>query len=277
MGLQCLIIVIFAPYFVEYLFYADNHGATCRIVRPDDQFLPDFEHLESSIGPKTRMVLINSPNNPSGMIYNSEILQQIAALIRLKEKEYGTEIFMVSDEPYRNITFEGEDCPYVFHHHKRSIVATSHSKDLALPGERIGFIAINPHYSGKGELIDGMTFSNRTLGFVNAPALMQHLVSRLQSVSIDVTQYQDKRDYLYKHLIDIGYSVVKPKGAFYMFPKSPTEDDVSFVEELRKHRILVVPGIGFGVAGHFRIAYCVTDTTLRDSIEGFRKAYNNHS
>jgi len=265
-------VVIFAPYFVEYLFYADNHGSSCHIVPPDDQFLPDFEYLESCIGPKTRMVLINSPNNPSGVVYNSDILDKIARLICLKEREYGTEIFLVSDEPYRHITFDDTVCPYVFDHHPRSIVATSHSKDLALPGERIGFVAINPHYECRNELMDGLTFSNRTLGFVNAPALMQQLVSRLQTVSIDVGQYQNKRDYLYENLVDMGYSVVKPQGAFYMFPKSPVKDDTAFVEELQRHRVLVVPGSGFGVPGHFRIAYCVTHETLQGSLNGFRKA-----
>ena len=156
-------------------------------------------------------------------------------------------------------------------------MATSHSKDLALPGERIGFIAVSPEYESGGELIDGLTFCNRTLGYVNAPALMQHIVTHLQSVTIDVSQYQTKRDFLYRRLTDIGYSVVKPQGAFYMFPRSPIDDDVAFVDELRKHRVLVVPGSGFGVPGHFRIAYCVDDDTLEGSLQGFRSAFERFS
>ena len=266
-------VVVFAPYFVEYLFYADNHGAVCQVVPPDDGFYPDLQALESSVGPRTRIVLINSPNNPTGVVYSSGVLKQIADVISRKEEEYGSEIFLVSDEPYRKVLFDETECPYVFDYHARSIVATSHSKDLALPGERIGFIAVNPGYEGQEELMDALTFCNRTLGFVNAPALMQHIIRHLQAVTIDTAQYQDKRDFLYSHLVDIGYTVVKPRGAFYMFPKSPIDDDAAFVAALQEHRVLVVPGRGFGVPGHFRIAYCVSDYTLEGSLEGFRLAF----
>ena len=269
-------VVIFAPYFVEYLFYADNHGASCRVVPPDAGFYPDMKAFQSTVGPRTRIVLINSPNNPTGVVYGADVLTELAETIRNKEEEYGTEIYLVSDEPYRKILFDGAEYPQVFRHHPRSIVATSHSKDLALPGERIGFIAVNPQDQGRAELIEGLTFCNRTLGFVNAPALMQHIVKRLQSVTVDVRQYEDKRDLLYRALTEIGYSVVKPQGAFYMFPRSPIEDDVAFVEELGRHRVLVVPGRGFGVPGHFRIAYCVTDSTLEGSLAGFRAAHETH-
>ena len=153
------------------------------------------------------------------------------------------------------------------------MVATSHSKDLALSGERIGFIAVSPRYEGRAELTDGLTFCNRTLGFVNAPALMQHIVGRLQGVTIDVGEYQAKRDFLHRKLTEIGYSLVKPQGAFYMFPRSSISDDVEFVAELQGHRVLVVPGRGFGLPGHFRISYCVTDETLEGSLEGFRTVF----
>ena len=267
-------VVIFAPYFVEYRFYADNHGATCRVVPPDINFYPDFDAFGAALGPRTRIVLINSPNNPTGVVYSAEVLAQLAQIIAQKEREYGTEIFLVSDEPYRKILFDGVPYPYIFQCHSRSIVATSHSKDLSLSGERIGFIAVSPIYQSRGELVDGLTFCNRTLGFVNAPALMQHIVRSLQSITVDIGQYQAKRDFMYEHLVDIGYSVVRPQGAFYMFPRSPIDDDVAFVGELRKHRVLVVPGRGFGVPGHFRIAYCVSDSTLEGSLEGFRAAFN---
>ena len=265
-------VVIFAPYFVEYIFYADNHGATCRVAPSDDAFYPDFGALESSIGPRTRIVLINSPNNPTGVVYGAEVLARLGEIIRRKEEEYGTEVFLVSDEPYKKVLFDGAEYLSVFTYHVRGIVATSHSKDLALPGERIGAIAVSPEYEGREELVDGMTFCNRTLGFVNAPALMQQIVKHLQSVTIDVGQYQAKRDFLYQNLVDIGYSVVKPQGAFYMFPRSPIDDDVIFANELRNHHVLVVPGRGFGTPGHFRIAYCVSDGTLEGSLVGFRLA-----
>ena len=270
-------VVVFAPYFVEYLFYADNHGASCRVVPPDAAFLPDTRAFKASLTPKTRIVLTNSPNNPTGVVYSAEVLEGLADIIRRKEKEFGTEIFLVSDEPYRKILFDGMEYPQVFGHHVRSIVATSHSKDLALPGERIGFIAVSPEYEDANELVDGLTFCNRTLGFVNAPALMQHIVSRLQSVTVDVADYQAKRDFLYDRLVEIGYRVVKPRGAFYMFPSSPTRDDVAFVDELRTHKVLVVPGRGFGVPGHFRIAYCVSDSAMEGSMDGFRVAFERFS
>ena len=270
-------VVIFAPYFVEYLYYVDNHGGACNVVPPDSGFNPDFEALEAAISPTTRIVLVSSPNNPTGVVYSPEVLDRLGSIIQNKESEYGTEVSLVSDEPYRKILFDGLEYPQIFRRHPRSIVATSHSKDLALPGERIGFIAVSPEYGDREELVDALTFCNRTLGFVNAPALMQHVVKRLQSVSIDVARYQAQRDFLYGGLVDIGYSVVRPQGAFYMFPRSPIEDDVAFVEELGTQRVLVVPGRGFGVPGHFRIAYCVDDRTLERSLDGFRAAFERFS
>ena len=261
-------VVIFAPYFVEYFFYADNHGATCKVVPADENFLPDLDALADTIGPKTRIVLTSSPNNPTGVVYGREVLAEMGQVIRDREAELGTEIFLVSDEPYRKILFDGLEYPHIFEHHPRSVVATSHSKDLALPGERIGFIAVNPEYSDKEELIDGLTFCNRTLGFVNAPALMQHIVKNLQSVTVDVGTYEAQRDFMHGALTDIGYQVVKPQGAFYMFPKAPIEDDVAFTAALRENRVLVVPGSGFGGPGHFRISYCVSDATLEGLATG---------
>ena len=270
-------VVIFAPYFVEYFFYADNHGGACKVVPPDENFLPDMDALDEVIGERTRAVLINSPNNPTGALYSEETLARIGEIIREKEREFGTEIFLISDEPYRRLLFDGLEYPHIFHHHVRSIVATSHSKDLALPGERIGYIAIHPDYEDGVELMDGLVFCNRTLGFVNAPALMQHIVAKLQSVTVDIGEYQSKRDFLYDELTRIGYDVVKPQGAFYMFPKSPIEDDVEFVAELQKYNVLVVPGRGFGMPGYFRISFCVTDETLSGSIPGFKAAYDSAS
>ena len=190
-------VVIFAPYFVEYAYYADNHGGSCRVVPHDDRFMPDFAALEEALGPRTRIVLVSSPGNPTGVVYTADVLSRIGETIRRKESEHGTEISLVSDEPYRKILFDGAEYPQVFDHHPRSIVATSHSKDLALPGERIGFVAVSPSYEDAGEVMDGLTFCNRTLGFVNAPALMQHIVRELQGVTIEVAPYQAKRDFLY--------------------------------------------------------------------------------
>ena len=269
-------VIIFAPYFVEYIFYADNHNAKCKVVNSDSNFVPKLHELENAITPKTKMILMCSPGNPTGVIYKPETLSAISNILSTKEKELGTEITLVSDEPYRKIIFDNIDYPHIFNYHHKSIVATSHSKDLSIPGERIGYIAVNPNYKNTKEIIDGLTFCNRTLGFVNAPALMQRIIVSLQNVAIDVSAYERKRDFLFTELRKIGYSVVKPDGAFYMFPKSPTPDEIPFVEELKSQRVLVVPGTGFGTPGHFRIAYCVEDSVLQNSIAGFKKAFEKY-
>ena len=265
-------VVIFAPYFVEYIFYADNHGGRCAVVPADESFYPKMDVFEESITDATKVVLVSSPNNPTGVVYDADLLAEMGRVIRRKERELGHEIFLVSDEPYRKLLFDGLEYPHVFHHHARSIVATSHSKDLALPGERIGFVAVHPDYDGREELVDGLIFCNRTLGFVNAPALMQRIVKGLQSVTVDVGGYEAKRDLLYGALTGMGYSVVKPQGAFYMFPRSPIDDEVEFVAELQKRNVLVVPGRGFGMPGYFRISYCVDDRTLQGALPGFQAA-----
>lgn len=265
-------VVVFAPYFVEYFFYADNHGGTCRVVDSAPGFLPDMRSLEDALGERTRIVLVNSPNNPTGVVYPRQVLDDIASAVRSAERRHGTEIFLVSDEPYRRILYDGLTYPHVYASHERSIVVTSHSKDLGLPGERIGYIAVSPECGGRGELIDGLVFSNRILGFVNAPALMQRLVAGLQTAAVDVASYQEKRDFLWRSLTELGYEVVRPGGAFYMFPRSPIDDDERFVGVLTDRGVLVVPGRGFGCPGHFRISYCVDDETLSGSISGFREA-----
>jgi len=265
-------IIIFSPFFVEYIYYIDNHQAVSRIVPTDSQFVPDLKLLEDNITPKTRAVLVNSPNNPTGVVYGHSIPQAIGDLLGVKERQYGREIFLISDEVYRRLVYDGVECPYVFQCHPRTIVATSFSKDLAVPGERIGYIAVSPEYDGREELMNGLVFCNRVLGFVNAPALMQHVVQGLQDVSVDIDQYVKKRDLLYNGLVEMGYSMVKPTGAFYIFPKSPIEDDVAFVKELQKHNVLVVPGKGFGAPGFFRISYCVEDWVIEGSLAGFRAA-----
>ena len=264
--------VIFAPFFVEYNFYADNHGGSCKVVPPDEKFLPDMDVFRASINKNTRGVLINSPNNPSGVVYGDETLVEMSQIIQEKEDEFGIEIYLVSDEPYRKIIFDDIKYSHIFNYHKRAIVATSHSKDLALPGERIGYIAVNPNCPDGEELLDGLVFCNRTLGFVNAPALIQYLVAHLQDTTIDVGLYEKKRNYLYEALTNMGYSLIKPQGAFYMFPKAPIEDDVLFAEKLKQNKVLVVPGSGFGLPGYFRISYCLDDSTIRGSLPGLEKA-----
>lgn len=265
-------VIIFAPYFVEYGNYLANHGGVARVLPTDEEFVPRLDLIEANISPKTRVVIINSPNNPTGVVYREDVLKELGEVLRRKEAQYGTEIFLISDEAYRKIIYDGLKYPFPSRHYSRSIIVTSYSKDLALPGERIGYITVHPECQHKEGLIDGFILCNRILGYVNASALMQNIVRYLQSVTVSIAAYQQKRDFLYQHLTEMGYSVVKPQGAFYMFPESPLEDDVTFVRELQQFRVLTVPGRGFGTPGYFRIAYCVTDQTLEDSLDGFRKA-----
>ena len=265
-------VIILSPYFVEYGYYVDNHNGVAVTVPTTSQFQPDLAAIEAAVTPITRAIIINSPNNPTGVVYGPDTLQGLADLLHRKQAQHGTEIFMISDEPYRRIIFDGLTYPQVFPHYPNTVVVNSHAKDLALPGERIGYIAINPDYPERAELADGFTFCNRMLGFVNAPALMQHLVRSLQGVSVDAGDYQRKRDYLYGHLTELGYSVIRPQGAFYLFPQSPTEDDVAFVDALQQWNVLTVPGRGFGTPGYFRISYCVEDRVLEGAMEGFSKA-----
>ena len=264
-------VVLLAPYFPEYANYIDNHGGVARVVATDEQFMPRFDVLDAAIGAETRAVVINSPNNPTGVVYSEDVLRKLGQLLRERSTELGTEIFLISDEPYRRLVYDGLVCPYVWPYYAQSIVVTSHSKDLAIPGERIGYIAVHPAANQKEELINGLIYCNRTLGYVNAPALMQHAVKGLQSVTVPIVEYQKKRNFLYRHLNDFGYSLVKPGGTFYMFPKSPIKYDLAFVKELQQHLVLVVPGYGFGLSGYFRVSYCVSHKTLEGSLDGFRR------
>ncbi len=262
-------VILFAPYFVEFVNYIDNHGGTAKILPTDENFVPKLDILERAVGPKTKAVLINSPHNPTGVVYSEDFLHRLGELLHKKETQLNKTIYLLSDEAYRKIIYDGLKYPPVFHHYRNSIAVTSHSKDLALPGERIGYIAVHPECEGCEELIAGLIFSNRTLGFVNAPALMQHVVRHLQNVTVSIAEYQKKRDFLYASLTSMGYSMVKPQGAFYLFPRSPIKDDIAFVDQLRQHNVLVVPGRGFGTPGYFRISYCVEDRVLEGAMKGF--------
>ncbi|MBE9505489.1 MAG: aminotransferase class I/II-fold pyridoxal phosphate-dependent enzyme, partial [Chloroflexi bacterium] len=186
------------------------------------------------------------------------------------------QIYLISDEPYRRILYDGLKPVSVFRHYHNSVVASSHSKDLALPGERIGYAVLNPACEEHDDLMAGLIHCNRVLGFVNAPALMQRVVASLQDVTVSIPEYERKRNLLYGELAGMGYDVVKPGGAFYMFPKSPVDDDVAFVRELQSHLVLAVPGRGFGSPGHFRISYCVDERTLNGALEGLRKVALSH-
>ena len=266
-------VIIFTPYFVEYLFYADNHGGKAVAVPTLDDFRLDFEALQNALNEKTKAVIINSPNNPTGVVYSRQELQELARVLKAHSDKVGKAVYLISDDPYKKITFDGVEAPNIMEFYHNSIYITSHSKDIALPGERIGFAVVHPQCESAGPLMAGLIFCNRVLGFVNAPALIQRVVKQVQGVTVDVEQYRRKRDYLYKELTRIGYQVVKPQGAFYFFPKSPLEDEVEFVKKLAEKKVLVVPGRGFGLPGYFRISYCLPDSVLEGSIAGFEEAF----
>ena len=265
-------VIILAPFFGEYVYYIQNHQGAPVIVPTDAQFGIDLPAIDAAITPRTRALILNSPNNPSGVVYPAADIAALADLLTRAQARHNSEIFIISDEPYRRIIYDGLVYPQVFPHYARTIVVNSHAKDLGLPGERIGHIAVHPDYDDKTRLLDALVFCNRVLGFVNAPALMQHVVRALQTASVDVGEYQRKRDFLYAGLTAMGYSIVKPQGAFYLFPKSPLPDDEAFVAALQEHNVLVVPGKGFGVPGHFRISYCLDDRVLEGAIPGFARA-----
>ncbi len=260
-----------APCFVEYNFYAQNHGGILKTAPTMPDFHLDIGAIADTITPRTKIILINSPNNPTGQIYPKEALNELNAILTEKQKSFNRDIYLVSDEPYRKITFDGIDVPSLFEAYDNSIVCTSYSKDLSIPGERIGFLAVNPKAGLKSKLIDGMALANRILGYVNAPALMQRVVGKLQGVSVDISEYQKKRDLLCNGLAEGGYEFTVPAGAFYLFPKTPVPDDVEFVRALQDELILVVPGSGFMGPGYFRIAFCVDDETIVNAMPGFKR------
>jgi len=262
-------VILFIPWFVDYFNYVENHDGVVKLVPTDEHFLPRLDELEKSISPRTKAVLIDSPNNPTGVVYSESLMTQMGEILRKKEAEYGTEIFIVSDEPYKKIIYDGLKYPSPLNFHRHSIIATSHSKDLSIPGERIGYVALHPDSSHHDEMITGFVFCTRVLGFINAPAFMQNVVRNLQDVTIPVSEYQRHRDFIYSNLARMGYKVNKPQGAFYIFPKCPIEDDVAFVHELQQeHHVLTVPGVAFGTPGYFRLVYCVDDRTLECSMPG---------
>ena len=265
-----------APYFVEYNFYADNHGGILKPVSTKSDFTLDINAISSAVTEKTKAIIINSPNNPTGQIYSPESLQELGTLLENMGKKYGKTIYLISDEPYRKIVYDGHLVPSIFTYYRESIIATSYSKDLSIPGERIGFVVINPEASFKKELSGGIALANRILGFVNAPALIQRVIAAIQGDCVDVSEYAKKRKLLCDGLADCGYEFITPPGAFYLFPKTPVKDDVKFVQSLQEELILGVPGSGFGCPGYFRIAFCVEDDTIKNAMPGFKKVMEGY-
>ncbi|MCI6498687.1 MAG: pyridoxal phosphate-dependent aminotransferase [Lachnospiraceae bacterium] len=265
-------VITFAPYFGEYRSYVGNYDGKLVVVSPDtDTFQPKFDEFEQKITAKTRAVIINNPNNPTGVVYSEETLKKLAVIMEKKQKEYGTDIYLISDEPYRELVYDGVTVPYPTKYYKNTIVGYSYSKSLSLPGERIGYLVIPSEVSDYENVSAAANVATRILGFVNAPSLMQRVVGRCVDAEVNIEPYNRNRELLYNSLKEYGYECVKPQGAFYLFVKSPSEDETQFVNAAKKHHILVVPGTSFACPGYVRIAYCVAYDTIKNSLPGFKE------
>ena len=266
-------VITFAPYFSEYKCYAMNVDAELVLCGTDENFQPRLAEFESKINEKTRIVLINSPNNPTGAVYSRDILKKIADIMERKEREYGLPIYLVSDEPYRYIAYDGVEVPYLPNIYKNAVVANSFSKSLSLPGERIGFLILPSSLDGYREIYGACNTMNRTLGFVHAPSLIQKAVGRCLDAEVDVKGYEKNRNALYEGLTRIGYQCMKPQGAFYLFVKTPIADDWEFYERAQKYRLILGPGSAFGGPGDVRISYCVEYDMIVKALPGFQKLW----
>ncbi len=266
------LVVTPAPFFVEYRFYAYNHGGKFATAPVKSEFDLDADALDKAIDKTTKAVIINSPNNPTGAVYPKETLDRLGDLLSEKSAAHNQIIYLIADEPYRKIVYDNMTVPPVFVSYPDSLIVTSYSKDLSLSGERIGFIAVNPAAKYKDDLLAAMGFTNRVLGFVNAPALMQRVVAKTQGQSIDISEYARKRELICGILADCGYEFTKPLGAFYLFPRSPDRKDIECVKILQGERILAVTGRGIGGPGYFRLSFYVNDDTIKNATEGFHKA-----
>ncbi len=262
-----------APYFVEYDFYAENYGGKLKSVPANEDFSLDVEAFDKAITRETRAVIINSPNNPTGQIYSAEEIAALAEVLRKRSAEFGRTIYLISDEPYRFLNFDGAEIPGVFRYYDASVVIGSFSKNLSLAGERIGYVGVNPALEGCADLMGGLIMCNRILGFVNAPAVAQKLLQSCVNSEVDMSIYRARRDALAKVLDEAGIEYTLPRGAFYFFPKSPVPDESIFINALLEERVLAVSGKGFGRPGYFRLAFCgVSEKTIADSAESFRRA-----
>ncbi|HOQ44611.1 MAG TPA: pyridoxal phosphate-dependent aminotransferase [Bryobacteraceae bacterium] len=260
-------VMVLVPYFPEYRFYIENHAGRIVEVETTEDFLPDPARIAAALTPRTKALILNSPNNPTGVVYPARVLDELETVLR------GTEVTVLSDEPYRALVFDGCEVPETAVHITRTVTAISWSKSQAISGERIGYLAISPRLPGGDQLREACTFTNRILGFINAPAIWQWVAAEAGECTIDVAAYQHKRDVLVDALTRIGYEVTKPQGTFYLFPKSPIPDDLAFIRLLLQEGVMAVPGSGFGRPGYFRLSLTVPLETVKRSISGFERAF----
>ncbi|MBQ4347697.1 MAG: pyridoxal phosphate-dependent aminotransferase [Firmicutes bacterium] len=262
-------VLTFRPFFGEYRNYVSNYDGILNTVPTLPDFQPDIPELEAAIGPKTKALLINTPNNPTGALYDNRTLASIAQVLYKKQEEFGHEIYLISDEPYRALVYDGAEVPFVAHYYENTFVAYSYSKALSIPGDRIGFIAVHPEMADFEQVIAALSVANRICGFVNAPSLLQRILPYCLEASVDIDLYDKNRTAFHKMLTELGYECELPQGAFYLFPKAPGGDDLAFCTAAKEYGIFLSPGTAFGAPGHFRIAYCVDYEKIEGAREGF--------
>ena len=261
-------VLVLAPYFVEYLYYISNHGGRPVVLQTDETFLPDPAALAGALNEKTKILLINSPNNPTGRVYPAELLKDLSGMLEAHARRTGREVWVLSDEPYREMLHAGGTAPSIATVYPRTLQVYSWSKSLSIPGERIGYVAVDPAAPGADELFDGLVFATRILGFINAPGILQRAAASLLKVPVDMGPYRTKRERVLKGLKAAGYEMIDPEAAFYVFPKAPGGDDVAFCERaMDEEQVLVVPGAGFGRPGHFRLAFCADDRVIDEGLK----------
>lgn len=265
-------VIVFAPYFSEYRSYVNNFDGVLVEISPNtENFQPKLDEFERKITKRTKAVIVNTPNNPTGVVYPEETVVRMAEILEKKQKEYGNDIYLLSDEPYRELVYDGAEVPYLTKYYDNTIVIYSYSKSLSLPGERIGYVVVPDEVSESGKVIAAMNVANRILGFVNAPTLQQKIVQKCLEEQTDISYYNRNREILYKGLTDCGFSCIKPEGAFYLFMKSPIEDEKEFCRQAKELHILLVPGSSFGCGGYVRIAYCVSYETIVNALPKFKE------
>lgn len=265
-------VIVFAPYFLEYGSYVRNYDGVLVEVAPDTStFQPNLEEFEKKITAKTRAVIVNTPHNPTGVVYSEDTIKAIAAIMEKKQQEFGNVIYLISDEPYRELVYDGAVVPYLTKYYKNTVVGYSYSKSLSLPGERIGYLVIPDEVEDSAEVIAAAAIANRINGSVNAPSLIQKVIGRCVDAEVDVAYYDRNRKTLYEGLTECGFTCVKPEGAFYLFVKSPVENEKEFCEAAKKYNILMVPGSSFACPGYVRLAYCVSYENIVNSMASFKE------
>ncbi len=269
--------IIFAPYFPEYKIFIEGAGAKPVAVGSDNSFQVDAGKLECAITPKTKAIILNSPNNPSGVVLSKKTIKKICGVLNKKEQEYGHSIYLISDEPYREIVYDNIEVPYLTHYYNNTFVCYSYSKSLSIPGERIGYIVVSDKMHNGSDVYAAVCGAGRALGYVCAPSMFQHVIAKCIDEVADISVYEKNRDILYRHLLEYGYSCIKPDGAFYLFVKSMESDAAAFCDKAKEYELLLVPGDDFGCPGYVRIAYCVTTEQILGSLPAFEKLAKDYS